>query len=144
MWQEGNILLVEGKLRLRDDRVQLNCDNVQRYQPEAARSEEVVSPEPDKVPLPAAETPPDIAPSQNRRLVISITQTSDESSDIVRLRKLIDAIRDFSGQDEVTLCIKIDDRVDNLRLPTTNYCPELHQQLVELVGEEGLRLEPTT
>ena len=25
---------------------------------------------------------------------------------------------------------------------TTNYCPELHQQLVELVGEDGLKLEP--
>ncbi|GAG93391.1 unnamed protein product, partial [marine sediment metagenome] len=36
LWQEGNILLVEGKVRLRDDRVQLNCDHVRRYQPEAA------------------------------------------------------------------------------------------------------------
>jgi len=28
LWQEGNILLVEGRVRVRNDRVQLSCDNV--------------------------------------------------------------------------------------------------------------------
>ncbi len=142
LWQEGNILLVEGKVRLRDDKVQLNCDNVRRYQPEATQSEEVVSSEPDKAPVVAEETPAATTPTKSHRLVISITQTSDENSDITRLRKLIDTLRDFPGQDEVTLCIKSDDKVNNLKLPTTDYCPELHQRLVELVGEDGLRLEP--
>ncbi|MFC2003914.1 DNA polymerase III subunit alpha, partial [Chloroflexota bacterium] len=35
LWQEGNVLLVTGKVRVRDDRVQLNCDSVSRYQAEA-------------------------------------------------------------------------------------------------------------
>jgi DNA polymerase-3 subunit alpha len=141
LWEEGNILVVAGKVRMRDDQVQLNCDSVQRYQPE------VSTPEPDEAPVVAEETPeipetPAAAPPKRHRLVISITQTSDEDSDITRLQKLIGNLKDFPGRDEVTLCIKIEDRVDNLKLPSTGYCSELHQRLVELVGEDGLRLEP--
>jgi DNA polymerase-3 subunit alpha len=134
LWQEGNILLVEGKVRLRDDRAQLSCEYVQRYQPEAAQKGE---------PMVAEETIAYTAPVKSRRLVISISQTSDEESDIVYLHKLIDTLRGFPGQDEVSLCVTNEQRVFNLKLSNiyTNYCPELHQRLVELVGEEGLKVE---
>jgi len=146
LWQEGNILLVEGKVRLRDDRVQLHCDSVHRYPPEVAQNEEVVTPEPDETPVVAEETPSDTALTKYHRLVISITQTSDKDSDIAYLHKLIDTLRDFPGQDEVSLQVGSEGRVVNLKLShiTTNYCPELHQRLVALVGEDGLRLETTT
>jgi len=136
LWQEGNILLVEGKVRLRDDRVQLNCEYVRRYQPEAAQGE---------VPRVAEETAAYTAPPESRRLVISVAQTSDEDSDIAYLHKLIDTLRDFPGQDEVSLCVTNEEKVVNLKLSNiyTNYCPELRQRLVELVGEDGLRLETT-
>jgi len=137
LWEEGNILLGEGKVRLRDDRVQLHCDRVRRYQPEA------VTPEPDETPVVAEETPPDTAVTKSHRLVISITQTKDEDSDIAYLHKLVETLRDFPGQDEVSLCVTSEERVVNLKLPNTSYCPELHQRLVELVGEDGLRLETT-
>jgi len=132
LWQEGNILLVEGKVRLRDDRVQLSCEIVRRYQPEAVPKEEAVVAEETQAPL------------KTRRLVISISQTSDEEADIVELRKLIEALRGFPGEDEVNLCVTNEQRVFNLKLANiyTNYCPELHQRLVELVGEGGLRVEP--
>jgi len=135
LWQEGNILLVEGKVRLRDDRAQLSCEYVQRYQPEAAQKGE---------PMVAEETIAYTAPVKSRRLVISISQTSDEESDIAYLHKLIDTLRGFPGQDEVSLCVTNEERVFYLKLSNiyTNYCPELHQRLVELVGEEGLKVEP--
>jgi DNA polymerase-3 subunit alpha len=125
LWQEGNILLVEGKVRLRDDRLQLSCETVRRYQPEAAPAEE---------PL----------PPKGRRLVISISQTSDEATDVASLRKLVEVLRGFPGEDEVNLCVTNEERVFNLKLSNiyTNYCPELHQRLVELVGEGGLKVEP--
>jgi DNA polymerase-3 subunit alpha len=134
LWQEGNILLVEGKVRLRDDRVQLSCDHVRRYELEPAPPKEtIVAEEPKTYPEPA----------KSRRLVISITQTSDEESDIAYLHKLVDTLRGFPGQDEVNLCVVNGERVFNLRLSNIyiNYCPELHQRLVELVGEEGLEVE---
>jgi len=144
LWQEGNILLVEGKVRLRDERVQLNCDRVRRYQPEVAEAEAVVTSEPDEAPV-GAEYIADTILAKRRRLVISISQTSDEARDIAYLDRLIDILRDFPGQDEVSLRVASEEKVINLRLSNiyTNYCPELHQRLVELVGEEGLRLEST-
>jgi DNA polymerase-3 subunit alpha len=128
LWQEGNILLVEGKVRLRDERVQLSCDSVQRYQPEA-RGEE-----------PVAEAAPLV---KGRRLVISLCQTQDEETDIASLHKLIEALMGFPGDDEVSLCLVNEQKGFNLKLSNvyTNYCPELHQRLVELVGEGGLRVE---
>ena len=134
LWQEGNILLVEGKVRLRDDRVQLNCDFVRRYELEPAPPEEaIVAEEPETYP----------EPTKSRRLVISISQTSDEESDTAYLHKLVETLRGFPGQDEVNLCLVNEEKIINLRLSNiyTNYCPELRQRLVELVGEAGLEVE---
>jgi len=143
LWQEGNILLVEGKVKLRDDRVQLNCDGVQRYQPEAASAEETAAAQPDAAPSMTEAATADTAPAQSRRLVISITQTSDEDSDVAYLRKLIDILQDFPGQDEVSLRIANEEKIISLRLSNiyANYCPELHKRLAEMVGEEGFKLE---
>jgi len=143
LWQEGNILLVEGKVRLRDDRVQLSCDYARRYQPEASQGAEAVTSQPGGEPIVAEETRAYNASVKSRRLVISISQTSDEESDIVYLHKLLDTLRDFPGQDEVNLCVTNEERIINLKLSNiyTNYCPELHQRLVEMVGEEGLKVE---
>ena len=143
LWEEGNILLVEGKVRLRDDRVQLNCDYVRHYQPQATQGEEVVTSQPGEAPVVAEETTAYTAPVKGRQLVISITQTNDEASDTAYLHKLIDTFKDFPGQDEVSLRVTNEEKVINLKLSNiaTNYCPELHQQLVELVGEDGLGLE---
>ena len=142
LWQEGNILLVEGKVRLRDDQVQLNCDYARRYQPEAAREETATS-QPSEAPVVTEETTTNTTPARSRRLVISISQTSDEDSDVAYLHKLINTIKQFPGQDEVSFRVTDGEKVINLKLSNicTNYCPELHQQLVELVGEDGLRLE---
>ncbi len=140
LWQEGNILLVGGKVKLRDDRVQLNCDNVRRYQPEAAQGEKVAGAELGEAPALAEE-----APVKNRRLIVTLTQSGDKASDIAYLHRLVDTFKDFPGQDEVNLRVISKGKAIKLKLANmyANYCPELHQQLVELVGEDRLRLEET-
>ena len=82
-------------------------------------------------------------PVQSRRLIISITQTNDEASDIAYLHRLIAILRDFPGEDDVSLRISNEDKATHLRLSDIriNYCPELDERLAELVGEEGLKLE---
>jgi len=134
LWQEGNGLLVQGKVSLRDDRAQLGCDSVSHYQPEAAPSEPVTLP---------AEAPAAATPAPARRLVISISETSDKTRDIASLYKIVDTLKAFPGQDEVNLCLINGSRVVNLKLSniSTNYGPELHQQLVKMLGENSLRLE---
>ena len=143
LWQEGNLLLVEGKVRVRDDQVQLNCDSARLYQPEATQGEEAVTTQPAEEPLAAEETTADTTPAESRRLVISIFQTDNQASDVAYLHKLIDTLREFSGQDEVSLRVTNEGNIMNLKLTNIriDYCPELHQQLVELVGEDGLRVE---
>jgi DNA polymerase-3 subunit alpha len=130
LWQEGAIVLVEGKVRVRDDRVQLSCDNVRRYQLETA---------PEKVPPKVVEKP---KPPPKSRLTISIRQTENIDNDVACLNKLVDTLRVFPGEDEVNMCVVNGDRVVNLKLSNiyTGYCPELHQRLVALVGEEGLKV----
>jgi len=143
LWQEGDILLVEGKVRLRNDQVQLNCDRVRRYQPGVAPGEEVVASQPNEAPVVAEETTAYTAPAESHRLLISISQTSDKDTDIAYLHKLLDTLKEFPGQDEVSLRVTNEEKIINLKLSImrTDYCPELHQRLVELVGEEGIELE---
>jgi DNA polymerase-3 subunit alpha len=131
LWEEGSILLVEGKVRVRNDRVQLSCDNVRRYQPETA-------PEPPPEEVKEPEPPPPL----KSRLTISIKQTENIDDDVACLNKLVDTLRVFPGEDEVNMCVVSGDRVVNLKLSNiyTGYCPELHQRLVALVGEEGLKV----
>jgi DNA polymerase-3 subunit alpha len=140
LWQEGNILLIKGKVRLKDDRVQLNCDSVDRYQPEIEQTEEAVVAQPAEAP-PLAEA----VPTPSRRLVISVPQTSDKDGDIASLHELMATLNDFPGDDEVDLSIANEEKVIHLKLSNVciNYCPELRERLVELVGEDRLRLEVT-
>jgi len=143
LWQEGNMLLVEGKVRLRDDQVQLNCDSVRYYQPETAPVELPLISGAEEVPTVDEEAETSPVSTESRRLVISITQTSDEASDITYLQKLIDTLREFPGQDEVSLRVSNEAKVITLKLSNlaVSYCSELHRQLVELVGEDRVRVE---
>jgi DNA polymerase-3 subunit alpha len=146
LWQEGNILLVKGKVKLRGDRVQLVCESrehVQPYQLEEAGDEEVVVSQREIAPLVAAAE--EKAPTEARRLVIKLKQTSDEAGDIANLHKIINILRDYPGRDEVSLAIDNEKKVFRLRLPgiRVDYCPELHRQLAELIGEDKIRPETT-
>ena len=142
LWQEGNILEVSGKVRLRDDRVQLNCEEVRHYQPTAQGEEAVASP-PSEAPVTVEETSVSATPAVNRRLIISLKQTADKDKDKLLLYKLKGTLDEFPGQDEVRLLIDNGEKTTNLKLFNTsiNHCPELRQRLVELVGEDGLKLE---
>jgi len=98
---------------------------------------------PARKPAPIKETTTTAPAAENRRLVINLSQTSDEERDKTNLHRLIAVLRDFPGPDEVKLSVSNGERVINLRLYNiyTGYCSELRQRLIELVGEEGIRLE---
>jgi DNA polymerase-3 subunit alpha len=140
LWQEGNMLLVGGKVKLRNDQVQLNCDSVHRYQPETAPDEEATVTEPSETPAAAEETV-----ASKHRLILTITQSGDKASDIAYLHNLTDILKDFPGQDEVNLRVISEGKIIKLKLSNmyVNYCPELHHRLVEIVGEDGVKLEET-
>jgi DNA polymerase-3 subunit alpha len=142
LWQEGSLLLVEGKVRMKDDRTQLTCDRVRRYQPEEPQEEKTVSKphETLEVPPPPVVEP---VPVKIQHLVINIKQTDDRARDVAYFNKLTGILKEFPGQDEVSLRVTNGEKIFNLKLPGTNinYCPELHQRLAELVGKDKLKLD---
>jgi len=81
---------------------------------------------------------------QRRHVIIDISQSGNSEKDIERLRKIMDILKSYPGQDRVSLAIVSDDEVTNLEIPdaTVNYCPELTGELSEVVGEGSFRLEP--
>ena len=116
LWVEGNILLIEGKVQSWRDQIQVSVDSARIYKPE--------------------DVPP--PPLPKRKLRVVLVQTGDQESDTLRLRNIFDIIKEYSGKDEVRLRITGDEGSQNLRLDNTGYCPELHQRLVEIVGEANL------
>ncbi len=144
LWQEGNILQVEGKVRVRDDSAGINCDSVRPYQPETAPHLEAINSTPVKTPQieknPAEETP------GKSRLKLTITRSNDKDGDIALLHKVVDTLRDFPGEDEVSLLLESDEEVINLKLTsiTVKYDAGLRRRLVELLGEEGIKAETTS
>jgi len=140
-WQEGYELIVQGKVRVRDDQISVVCDNVRFYEPPQEGEEAVTLAEPAAVA--PAEKPATTQPPQKQRLIINIRQTKDAEGDIARLNKIIEVLKDFSGRDEVLLNVINGGDAIPLKLPNiqSDYCPELKQQLVELVGEDGLKVE---
>jgi DNA polymerase-3 subunit alpha len=136
LWKEGNELIVQGKVRARDDEVSVICDDVKYYEPpvnEAAESA-IAEIQPVKT---------TVHPPERRRLTIHINQTADAEGDISRLNKIIATLKAYTGRDEVRLNIINGGAAIPLKLPSTytGYCPELRQQLIEIIGEDGLSVE---
>jgi len=133
LWQTGNILLVEGIVKLREDKINLNCYRVRRYEP-SDRTIETTEPPSE------AKVPHTILP---HHLIVNISQTGDEETDVTRLHQVIDTLYHYRGQDKVRLTIDSGDKTVNLELQeiTTACCPELLQELAGILGAENLKIE---
>jgi DNA polymerase-3 subunit alpha len=126
IWQEGNTLLVKGKVKARGEGVQLTCLTASLYQPGSIE-------EP-----PGVIEPPQAAPSR-RRLQINLPTSEDTNTDIQRLRQVFATLEKFPGEDEVNLAIVSTGKITKMEVPDpTGYCSELHRQLAGLVGEDNL------
>jgi DNA polymerase-3 subunit alpha len=125
MWQEGKILLVEGVVKSRDDRVSINCSRVRQYQTDSE------SPR---------ETEPAISPPAPRKIVINITQSNRTEEDVTRLNQVMDVLARYPGQDTVLLSIVTPEEAVNMKMPNTiNYCPELDKEIDNILGENSLK-----
>ncbi len=145
LWQEDAELVVGARVKLKDDQVQLSCEQASPYQPEEGKENKPAGivpasgtgrPNGGNAPRPAA------APKK-RRLIISLNQTADASADIAVLHGVKDILRSFPGHDEVRLKVHVNGNVKNMRFFDihTDCCPELHARLAALVGEDSLKVE---
>jgi len=140
LWEEGNMLVVGGKVKMRNDDVQLNCDSVRRYQSGGIPSQPKPTDKPK--PTPAKQEPP----KSTRRLTITIAQGDDKAGDVASLHKLRDTLRDYPGNDAINLRVISDGKVTNLRLPglRADCCSQLLERLEGLVGKDGAKVEKTS
>ncbi|MHB8104326.1 MAG: DNA polymerase III subunit alpha [Dehalococcoidales bacterium] len=141
LWKEGNELVVQGKVRVRDERAQVSCDSVRLYQLPQAEEQLVVKAPPNKIETPVEKTVN--TPAVRHLLIINIKQTDDEAGDVARLGKIVAILKTYTGRDEVRLNVINGGGAVPLKIPflQTGYSPELKQRLTELVGEAGLKVE---
>jgi len=139
LWQEGNILVVKGSVKIRDGRVQLNCQQARLYQQTEPAPATGASQSPEQ----SEEAAKQALASSRHRLTINIKQTEEIEKDVERLRQVIDILKNYPGQDTVSLSINTGEEIANLEIPKTtiSYCPELATELSRILGEGNLRLE---
>jgi len=160
LWEEGNILLVEGRVGVRDDTIQLTCKKASRYEPGKPKQEKP----PTLIALKPVESTngktitngkngksdvyrsPEVKPAQKKRykLIITIKDSGDSEKDANYLRRVVYTMKEFPGQDEVSLRIPSEGKIIKLKIANlfTDYTAELRHRIIELVGEEGLKVEP--
>jgi DNA polymerase III subunit alpha len=156
LWKEGNFLRIEGKVKIREERVQFTCDAVDIYKPEEASK-------PTRL-LVQKETANGHANGNGKngkakngqsngnngnevleqhKLIITLIETVDEAKDIELYNKVMDIIKEYRGKDEVHLRIVNSEHVTNLKINGlfTDVSPDLKKRLGQIVGIENLRTE---
>ncbi|NIS79666.1 MAG: hypothetical protein GTO14_05530 [Anaerolineales bacterium] len=81
---------------------------------------------------------------ESQMVIVVIKSTGDRRKDTLRLRRVHGLLTSFPGRDKFTFQVFEHSRRYHLEFPnsTTGYCPELHAQLLALLGEGAVRLEP--
>jgi DNA polymerase-3 subunit alpha len=130
LWQEGNTLLIKGRLKSRGDRIQLTCFEVSLYQLDKEDETEEITQELSVI-------------TSRHRLNFNLSASADVNADISLLNQLRDVLKRFPGNDEVYLTITTGDGTTKLEMAdlSTSYGPELHEHLVNLIDEQSFSID---
>ncbi|MFQ5859984.1 MAG: DNA polymerase III subunit alpha [Dehalococcoidia bacterium] len=135
LWQEGNLLEVVGKVRVRGEELSIHCEEVRPY---AIPSEEGETGEVDSKTLaePQEREPEPVPPPGQRVVLVSLAETAQSEADTHLLREVLRTLLEFPGADGVNLEVLTQGKRVRLEVPivSTGYCPELEKRLAELLG----------
>jgi len=125
LWADGSILLVEGYVRVREDRANINCTKVSRYDSEPTRSE------PPKTEPVKPENGRKNNHAKPRTLIINIRQSDDSQKDLEHLQKVMGVLRKHPGNDSVQLAIRRGEEITRMEVPDikVDYSDELLSEL---------------
>ncbi len=120
LWLEGNILLVEGTVKIREDRANINCNKVRKY--EATSEKE-----------PKANNGNHISP---KKLTINIKQSDNSEKDLAQLQQIFGVLRKHPGNDHFQLAIHKGETVTRLDIPdlAIDYSVNLMNELKPILG----------
>jgi DNA polymerase-3 subunit alpha len=137
VWQEGNLVLVSGRLKVRGDELSVHCDEARIYsgvaqQVNGTNGASAAPPVNGKNGLPRPVT-----------LLLTLEETPDAEEDAHLLREAVRTILEFPGDDRVHLEVRTNGKRVRMELPriTTGHCPELQQRLEGMLGEGSIRIE---
>jgi DNA polymerase-3 subunit alpha len=145
LWQEGSVVRIEGKVKIKEERLQITCDGAEVFQLSAGPSVVKVA-----APQTAYQTKPiggnginrnapngngqlknrngkngnghlannltSPPPSELRKITITINETEDEDKDEAFINQLMEILKEYRGKDEVNLRIVNEVQITNLKL----------------------------
>jgi DNA polymerase III subunit alpha len=128
LWNEGEVLLVEGKVKIREDKLIINCTGASHYQ--------------------SGNEPPktDSVPENGLRYLIEISMDDSGAEDVnaERLNNIIDILSLYPGEDTVRLQIKTSTEIQQLELPPVKHNPEMISKLADIIGQSNIIVEKIT
>ncbi|MEE8347194.1 MAG: DNA polymerase III subunit alpha, partial [Dehalococcoidia bacterium] len=141
MWEMGTAIVATVRVRSRDDRMQAGVQKAVTYVEGEFDPASIVVPrgngngrwkrEEGRRPNPNPGNGP-------RPLRIVLEETDDHDGDEERLRLLVNALREYAGEEPVQLSIRQRNGEQvQLELPRARYCPELERLLGDIVGPWG-------
>jgi DNA polymerase III subunit alpha len=159
VWQEGNILRIQGKVKTKDDRIQVTCDGVEIFNPNAAPEttgtntistgilpkqnpdgEKVVSNGKGNGGKNGKMAP--TAPVKTHKLTLVLKETDEEQEDDSKLNQIFALLKDNRGKDEVLLRIINEEKITNLKTNTFVDCsPDFQKKLSKYISKEDQLLE---
>ncbi|MEK7282055.1 MAG: OB-fold nucleic acid binding domain-containing protein, partial [Chloroflexota bacterium] len=121
LWQEGRILQVKGRIKVRGEAAQLTCSQAAAY----------------------AATPEAAAPDSHKRLLLKLSSRDDQMQDSQLIDRLLDVLKGYPGGDEVCLALATDRGIVRVEWPglSVAYGPEFHHRLASLIGEASISWE---
>ncbi|MFC1947445.1 hypothetical protein ACFLXY_05955, partial [Chloroflexota bacterium] len=142
LWQEGNLLRIDVKVRLRDEEIQLSVNDADYFQMTAINKKKADMNTTESEATEPKEIPEEETVSAACRIVINIKPTDDVENDTDKLNKIRNIVEDYTGEDEVVLRLENGTKIDVVKLPNnTGFCDDLYRQLTDIIGEEGVRVE---
>jgi DNA polymerase-3 subunit alpha len=129
LWAANEVILVEGKVKLRDDRLIINCTGARKYDPEPDNSHRT-----------------EAAPSMEKhyKLSISLDDRFTDEQNINRLNKILDILNTHSGEDPVNLAILTNEGETYMELPSVKYSEKLQTELGSILDSQSLIIEEIT
>jgi DNA polymerase III subunit alpha len=169
LWTEGSFLLINGKVKIKEDRVQVSCDAAETFKPGTTPHPTMIvgytNPLNSK-PLNVKNgnhkpingnngqngkngngKPPNgkttASASEIYRLMITIHQTKDEAGDETFLDQLMTILKAYKGKDEVYLIVITEEGPKKYKLTNTyvDITPDLQKKLSHLLKSEDIQVE---
>jgi DNA polymerase-3 subunit alpha len=164
LWKDGNFLRIEGKVKIREERVQFTCDAVEIYKPDDApkptrllvekgtanglihsngKNGMVKNGESNGKTAAVKNGNNGAPPAEPHKLILTMIESVDEAKDLEIYNKVIEIIKEYRGRDEVHLRIVNPDKVTNMKVNGlyTDVSPDLKKRLGQVVGAENIKTE---